>query len=100
MVDKQTHTTSEQAVVAGKNPLTLSGTVISTAMDKTIVVRVENKFKHPVLGKIVSTFKKYKAHDEHETAEKGDLVEIFECRPLSATKYMMLKQIVKRHQGK
>ena len=97
MVDKQKHTAQEQVSV--KRPLTLSGTVVSTAMDKTIVVRVENKFKHPVVGKIVSTFKKYKAHDEHEQAQKGDLVEIFECRPLSATKYMMFKQVLKHHQN-
>jgi hypothetical protein len=49
MVDKQKHTTQES--VAVKRPLTLSGTVLSTAMNKTIVVRVENKFKHPVVGK-------------------------------------------------
>ena len=95
MVDKQKHTTQES--VAVKRPLTLSGTVLSTAMNKTIVVRVENKFKHPVVGKIVSTFKKYKAHDEHEQAKVGDLVEIFECRPLSATKYMMFKHVLKHH---
>jgi len=96
MVDKQKHTAEETAV---KRSLTLTGTVTSDAMDKTIVVRVENKFKHPVVGKIVSTFKKYKAHDEQEQASKGDLVEIFECRPLSATKYMMLGRIIKRHQA-
>ncbi len=98
MVDKQKQTAKEQ--VATKRPLTLSGTVVSDLMDKTIVVRVENKFKHPVVGKIVSTFKKYKAHDENEQAAKGDLVEISECRPLSATKYMVLKQIIKHHQNK
>lgn len=97
MVEKQKQTAQETAAV--KRPLTLMGTVISDAMDKTIVVRVENKFKHPVVGKIVSSFKKYKAHDEHETANKGDLVEIVECRPLSATKYMMLKSVIKRHQA-
>jgi len=96
MNDNQKHTAAQQEN-AEKRVLVLKGTVVSNAMDKTIVVRVENKFKHPVVGKIVSTFKKYKAHDEQEQAEVGDLVEIFECRPLSATKYMMLKGIVKRH---
>ncbi len=96
MVDNQKQAVTQESV---KRPLTLSGMVTSAAMDKTIVVRVENKFKHPVLGKIVSTFKKYKAHDEQEQASVGDLVEIFERRPLSATKYMMFKQVLKRHQN-
>lgn len=78
------------------NQRVLAGTVVSAAMDKTIVVRVERKFKHPVVGKIVRTFKKYSAHDEAQTACVGDVVEIAECRPLSRTKHMMLKNVVKR----
>ena len=60
-------------------------------MNKTIVVKVERKFKDPVVGKIVRTFKKYKAHDEQGQAQVGDFVEITECRPLSRTKHMTLK---------
>lgn len=78
------------------NQRILAGTVVSAAMNKTIVVRIERKFKHPVVGKIVRTFKKYSVHDEEQTAHVGDMVEIAECRPMSRTKHMMLKSVVKR----
>lgn len=78
-----------------KRQRVLAGTVVSTAMNKTIVVKVERRFKDPVVGKIVRTFKKYKAHDEQGQAKNGDFVEIMECRPLSRTKHMMLKSVVK-----
>lgn len=81
-----------------KRQRVLAGTVVSAAMNKTIVVKVERKFKDPVVGKIVRTFKKYKAHDEQEQAQAGDFVEIMECRPLSRTKHMTLKSVVKSNQ--
>ena len=73
----------------------VSGVVVSAAMDKTIVVKVERKFKHATMGKIVRTFKKYKAHDEANEANAGDLVELVESRPISRTKHMQLQRIVK-----
>jgi len=79
-----------------KNARVLAGTVVSDAMNKTIVVKVERKFKHQVVGKIVRTFKKYKAHDENSEARCGDVVEIVECRPLSKTKHMRLHRVVKQ----
>jgi small subunit ribosomal protein S17 len=97
MVNKQA--AHSEVGASQKKRLVHEGTVVSTAMDKTIVVRVENRFKHPVMGKIVRSFKKYKAHDEQEVASMGDVVEVVECRPLSATKYMTLVRVVKRHQG-
>lgn len=78
-----------------KRQRVLAGTVVSAAMDKTIVVKVERKFKDPVVGKIVRTFKKYAAHDEQGQAQVGDFVEITECRPLSRTKHMTLTAVVK-----
>jgi small subunit ribosomal protein S17 len=74
--------------------LTLVGEVVSDRMDKTVVVKVERTFKHPQYGKVVKRFKKYKAHDEANSAKMGDLVEIVECRPLSKTKHMILNKIV------
>ena len=74
----------------------LSGEVISDKMQKTIVVKVTRRFKHPLVGKIVQKSKHYKAHDENEQAKVGDLVEIIECRPLSKTKHMMLERVVKK----
>ena len=70
------------------------GVVVSDKMDKTIVVRVERKFKHARMGKIVRTFKKYKAHDEANEAKAGDTVEIVESRPLSRDKHMSLQRVV------
>ncbi len=75
----------------------LTGAVISDKMDKTVVVRVERVYTHPLLKKVMRTSKKYKVHDESETASKGDIVEISEGRPLSKTKYMYLSRIIKAH---
>ena len=65
---------------------TLSGTVVSDKMDKTVTVLVERKVKHPLLGKIIRVSKKYHAHDEANEFHTGDLVMIEECRPLAKTK--------------
>ncbi len=72
------------------------GTVVSDAMDKTITVKVETKKTHPLYGKRVEYSKKFKAHDENNEAHVGDLVEIMETRPLSATKRFRLVKIVEK----
>lgn len=72
------------------------GIVTSDAMDKTITVAVENRKRHPVYNKIMTTTKKLKAHDEKNEASEGDLVEIMETRPLSATKRWRLVRIVEK----
>ena len=73
---------------------TLIGTVVSDKMDKTVVVKVERTFTHPRVKKVVRTDKKYKVHDEKEVAHEGDIVEIFEGRPISKTKYMYLSRVL------
>ncbi len=70
------------------------GTVVSDKMDKTITVLVETKKRHPLYGKRVKYSKKFKAHDELNTAKVGDKVLIMETRPLSATKRFRLVKIV------
>ncbi|MFA6972314.1 MAG: 30S ribosomal protein S17 [Gallionella sp.] len=65
---------------------TLTGTVVSDKMDKTVTVLVERKVKHPLLGKIIRVSKKYHAHDEANECHTGDVVTIEECRPLAKTK--------------
>ncbi|MDR1862045.1 MAG: 30S ribosomal protein S17 [Candidatus Ancillula sp.] len=75
---------------------TRQGYVVSNKMDKTIVVEVEQRTKHPLYGKVVKKYKKYKAHDEANTAGIGDLVTITETRPLSSTKRWRLNTIVER----
>lgn len=74
------------------------GTVVSDKMDKTITVKVGTKKTHPLYGKRVEYSKKFKAHDANNEAHVGDLVEIMETRPLSATKHFRLVKIVEKAQ--
>ncbi|MGI9461309.1 MAG: 30S ribosomal protein S17 [Alphaproteobacteria bacterium] len=64
----------------------LQGVVLSTKMQKTIVIAVERRYKHPVMKKVVRRTKHYKAHDESNQAMVGQLVWIRECRPISKSK--------------
>ena len=72
------------------------GLVVSDKMEKTIVVEVEDRVKHPLYGKVIRRTSKIKAHDEQNTAGIGDLVVISETRPLSATKRWRLVEIVEK----
>lgn len=73
----------------------LEGEVVSDAMDKTIVVRVERRTKHAVYGKYLRLYSKFYAHDEKNAAQRGDWVRIVETRPLSRLKRWRLVEIVK-----
>ncbi len=64
----------------------LQGVVVSDKNDKTIVVKVERRFTHPLLKKTVRRSKKYHAHDENNVAAEGDVVRIIECAPVSKKK--------------
>jgi len=64
----------------------LQGTVVSDKNEKTVVVRVERRFTHPLLKKVVRRSKKYQAHDEANVAKTGDIVSIQECAPISKNK--------------
>ena len=64
----------------------LQGTVVSDKGDKTVVVRVERRVKHPLYGKIIKLSKKYHAHDENNEISLGETVRIEECKPISKTK--------------
>ena len=72
------------------------GYVVSDKMDKTIVVEVEDRVKHPLYGKVIRRTSKVKAHDEQNTAGIGDLVVIVETRPLSASKRWRLVEIAEK----
>ena len=72
------------------------GIVVSDKMDKTIVVAVEDKVKHPLYGKIVNRTYKLKAHDENNECRVGDTVRIVETRPLSRDKRWRVEKIVAR----
>ena len=72
------------------------GTVTSDKMDKTVVVSVETSVKHPIYKKIVRRTYKLKAQDEENKCHMGDKVKVMETRPLSATKYFRLVEVVKK----
>ena len=75
---------------------TLTGTVTSDKMDKTVTVLVERRVKHPLYGKYVVESKKYHAHDEANECGVGDKVEIAETRPLSKTKSWKVTRILEK----
>ncbi|MDO8951090.1 MAG: 30S ribosomal protein S17 [Draconibacterium sp.] len=72
------------------------GVVVSDKMDKSIVVAVKRKVKHPIYGKFVNKTTKFHAHDESNTCNAGDTVRIMETRPLSKTKCWRLVEIIER----
>lgn len=75
---------------------TLTGTVVSDKMDKTVTVLVERKVKAPMLGKIMSVSKKYHAHDENNEFKQGDVVAIEECRPLAKSKSWRVTRLIEK----
>jgi len=74
----------------------ISGTVVSSRMDKTAVVQVQRRFAHPVFKKYVSKRVKYKVHDETNDLNVGDTVRIVETRPLSKNKRWRLLEVLER----
>lgn len=79
-----------------KKKITRTGVVTSDKMDKTVVVEVERKQKHPLYGKYIRKHKKYKVHDEENECSFGDRVIIEECKPISKTKQWKLSEITSR----
>lgn len=72
------------------------GVVVSDKMDKSIVVKIERRVKHPKYGKIITRTTKMHAHDEKNECNTGDLVLIRECRPISKTKTWKLVEVKER----
>lgn len=72
------------------------GYVVSDKMDKTVVVALEDRKKHPLYGKIMRSTKRVKVHDEANTVGVGDLVRLMETRPLAATKRWRLVDVLER----
>ena len=91
MAENPAETTQVQS-----NPRTVTGTVVSDRMDKSITVLVERRVQHPVYGKIVRRSSKLHAHDEKNDCNVGDVVTVVECRPISKTKTWRLKSIEER----
>lgn len=86
----------ESAVAVEKRGLrkTRTGTVVSNKMDKTIVVAIKSKVKHPLYKKTINKTNRLKAHDENNECSIGDTVEIMETRPLSKDKRWRLVSII------
>ncbi|MDA8123937.1 MAG: 30S ribosomal protein S17 [Deltaproteobacteria bacterium] len=76
------------------NKVSIKGVVVSSKMDKTIVVKVERLIKHAVFHKYMKRFVKYKAHDEQNLCKVGDKVLIIESRPLSREKRWRMVEIL------
>ncbi len=75
---------------------TRTGEVVSSTMNKTIVVRTVTRVPHPKFGKIVKQMKKFYAHDEQNEAKPGDTVRIMETRPLSKLKRWRLVEVIQK----
>jgi small subunit ribosomal protein S17 len=92
-----TETTDTTAATKARNARKVrTGTVVSDKMEKTVVVAIERRVKHPVYGKMMTRTKKLKAHDEENSAKLGDTVRIMETRPLSKDKRFRVVEIVDR----
>ncbi|ADY25573.1 30S ribosomal protein S17 [Deinococcus proteolyticus MRP] len=88
---------SEQKKVALRK--TFQGTVVSDKADKTVSVKVERRFAHPLYGKVVTRSKKYAAHDEQNEYRIGDRVEIIAVRPISKNKTWKVTRLIERPRG-
>lgn len=86
--------TQTQTQAPAKRQRTLIGQVVSNKMDKTVVVLVERRVKHPLYGKIIIRSNKYKAHDENNQYNEGDTVEISEGRPISRSKSWTVVRLI------
>ncbi len=85
-----------QSAAQSSRRKTVIGKVVSTKMNKTIVVEVTRTFPHRLYRRVMSRSKKFYAHDEQNTARPGDFVEIEETRPLSKLKRWRLKEVVRK----
>lgn len=74
----------------------LVGVVTSDKMDKTVVITVQRVTRHPLYGKVIKLNKKYKAHDENNSAKIGDTVRIRECRPISKDKQFFVEEVLEQ----
>ncbi|MGH8890327.1 MAG: 30S ribosomal protein S17 [Acidothermaceae bacterium] len=105
-MSQQTNSTGAKASSAGANASSddekrgfrkvREGLVVSDKMDKTVVVAVEDRVKHPLYGKVLRRTSKLTAHDEENTAGVGDRVLLMETRPLSASKRWRLVEILEK----
>lgn len=85
---------ADNTVAASNSARSLVGKVVSDKMDKTVVVMVQRRVKHPLYGKFMTKSTKLKVHDEENTAKEGDTVSIQESRPISKLKTWKLNKVL------
>ena len=90
-----TDNSSPSSQVRGRRKVR-EGVVVSDKMDKTVVVEIEDRVKHPLYGKVLRRTSKLKAHDENNACGIGDRVSLMETRPLSATKRWRVVEILEK----
>jgi small subunit ribosomal protein S17 len=95
-VSTETGDAAQAAAKERGNRKVRRGYVVSDKMDKTVVVAVEDRVKHPLYGKVLRRTSKVKAHDEQNGAGIGDLVLLMETRPLSATKRWRVVEVLEK----
>ena len=95
MSEQTSATAAESAEARGRRKVR-EGLVVGDKMDKTAVVQVEDRVKHPLYGKVIRRTSKLKVHDEQNTAGIGDRVLVMETRPLSATKRWRIVEILEK----
>jgi small subunit ribosomal protein S17 len=96
VIEETTEQATEGLAGPAKGNRTLTGRVVSDAMDKTITVVIERRVQHPLYGKFMTRSTKIHAHDEANACGRGDLVRVEQCRPLSKTKSWRLIEIVEK----
>ena len=97
-ISKQVSTDGKAATDKIKSPRLVQAEVTSDAMDKSVVVKIERKVKHPLYGKYIRKTTKLHVHDPENSCHVGDLISIKECRPMSKTKSWVLVEIIKKAQ--
>jgi len=98
MSDSKIKDAADASATQERRHRVLTGIVLSNKMDKTIVVQVSRRYRHPRYKKYVNERVRYKAHDENNTANIGDRVAIVESRPLSRDKRWRLREVLERAQ--
>ena len=96
MADEQEPQSAPASIISRASRKTRTGEVVSSGMNKTIVVRTVTRVPHPKFGKIVKQMKKFYAHDEQNQAKNGDKVRIMETRPLSKLKRWRLVEVIQK----
>ena len=96
MSSNQVRESNREDRMSLSNRKTVTGQVVSNSMDKSVVVQINRRLKHPVYGKFITKSTKFVAHDEKNECQLGDTIKIVESRPLSKTKKWRLVEVISK----